>query len=310
MSEEEPDIDRTRLRRVTVVVRSWDGPNSRVGFEMDLNQMPWGPFDALGQQLDLLLPASPESTPGGPEVESEVSKALRHVEHAADRCAEFAQASGGSREMWLSSQRTWEWVRRYLTSLWIQEEVEGDTALLLGRQSGVEREAEAPETSAPAEGIETEIPPDPSPPSISAELPSLPGAAATLRAAAKALRSTPLSVWREAVEAGDPDAPTREEAVQTLLGVSRILEARSRGDEIIVEVEAPRKVAAAAEGRDSRGSGRDEPTTHPEPDFDQVSFDFAEGYDQGYQMGRKVGWALAARNRTEPGKGAGSRRKP
>lgn len=303
MSDEKPDIDRTRLRRVTVVVRSWDGPNSRVGFEMDLNQMPWGPFDALGQQLDLLLPASPEAKSGGPEVESEISKALRHVEHAADRCAEFAQTSDGSREMWLNSHRTWEWVRRYLTSLWVQEEVEGDTALLLGTaREGREdtRVSEGKERPVAEEtGAVRSLPSQ----SIPSDLPSLPGAATTLKAAAKALRGTPLSVWRERVELDDPEAPTREEAIQTLLGVSKILDARNRGDEIVIEVEKP------------RGAGRalrepDPPTAPPpqaEPESEQVSIDFAEGYDQGYQMGRKVGWALGSRHRTDPRKGGGSR---
>jgi len=299
MNDEKPDIDRTRLRRVTVVVRSWDGPNSRVGFEMDLNQMPWGPFDALGQQLNLLLPASPESTPGGPEVESEISKALRHVEHAADRCAEFAQASDGSREMWLSSQRTWEWVRRYLTSLWVQEEVEGDTAQLLGIGLADPPDAGVQEVEVRGPGQE-----NPSP-AVPTDLPSLPGAAATLKAAAKALRTTPLSAWRETVEAEDPEAPTREEAIQTLLGVAKILEARSRGDEIIIEVEAPRAPPRRAKEPEAPPA----PAPRDEPDFEQVSFDFAEGYDQGYQMGRKVGWALASRHRNDPGRGGGTGRK-
>ena len=299
MNDEKPDIDRTRLRRVTVVVRSWDGPNSRVGFEMDLNQMPWGPFDALGQQLNLLLPASPESTPGGPEVESEISKALRHVEHAADRCAEFAQASDGSREMWLSSQRTWEWVRRYLTSLWVQEEVEGDTAQLLGIGLADPPDAGVQEVEVRGPGQE-----NPSP-AVPTDLPSLPGAAATLKAAAKALRTTPLSAWRETVEAEDPEAPTREEAIQTLLGVAKILEARSRGDEIIIEVEAPRGPPRRAKEPEAPPA----PAPRDEPDFEQVSFDFAEGYDQGYQMGRKVGWALASRHRNDPGRGGGTGRK-
>jgi hypothetical protein len=304
MSDEKPDIDRTRLRRVTVVVRSWDGPNSRVGFEMDLNQMPWGPFDALGQQLELLLPASPEAKSGGPEVESEISRALRHVEHAADRCAEFAQTSDGSREMWLSSQRTWEWVRRYLTSLWVQEEVEGDTALLLGTnlEDGEETElSDAKEGSVAEEtGAVRSLPSK----SIPSDLPSLPGAAATLKAAAKALRGTSLSVWRETVESDDPEAPTREEAIQTLLGVAKILDARSRGDEIVIEVEKPRGAGRATREPAPPAA----PPLQAEPDFEQVSIDFAEGYDQGYQMGRKVGWALGSRHRTGPRKGAGGRR--
>lgn len=310
MSEEKPDIDRTRLRRVPVVVRSWDGPNSRVGFEMDLNQMPWGPFDALGKQLELLLPASPETRPGGPEVESELSKALRHVEHAADRCAEFAQASDESRDVWLSSQRTWEWVRRFLTSLWVQEEVEGDTARLLGARVNGEKKTEAPGPEGVVDtggiGHQPDRPPPPTPP----DLPSLPGAAVTLRAAAKALKTTSLSDWRETVEADGPEAPTREEAIQTLLGVARILDAGSRGEEIAIHVEAPGKVAVTADVPEPERSHRGEPAPRGEPDPDQMSFEFAEGYDQGYQMGRKVGWALASRQGADPSRerGAGGRK--
>ena len=91
MSGEPKAEDGTILKRVPVVVRSWDGPNSRVGLEMDLAEMPWGPFDALGKRLSLLLPASGESDPVLPSAESQVERALRHVEHAANRCAEFAQ---------------------------------------------------------------------------------------------------------------------------------------------------------------------------------------------------------------------------
>jgi hypothetical protein len=271
MSEERPEIDKTRLRRVTVVVRSWDGPNSRVGLEMDLNQMPWGPFDALGQKLTLLLPAAPESRSGGPDEESEVSRALRHVEHAADRCAEFARTSDTDRDRWLTSLRTWEWIRRQLTHLWVQEEVEGDAARLLESRS-------------------EEVP---TPQETPAGLPTMPGAAQTLEAAATALRSTSLSVWREAVESGDPEAPTREEAIQTLLGVAKILDTRGRGEEIMVEVEAPHESATAEQDIDP------EEAPKGEAGFEQVTIDFAEGYDQGYHMGRKVGWALGSKRRKD-----------
>jgi hypothetical protein len=271
MSEERPEIDKTRLRRVTVVVRSWDGPNSRVGLEMDLNQMPWGPFDALGQKLTLLLPAAPESRSGGPDEESEVSRALRHVEHAADRCAEFARTSDTDRDRWLTSLRTWEWIRRQLTHLWVQEEVESDAARLLESRS-------------------EEVP---TPQETPAGLPTMPGAAQTLEAAAAALRSTSLSVWREAVESGDPEAPTREEAIQTLLGVAKILDTRGRGEEITVEVEAPHESATAEQDIDP------EEAPKGEAGFEQVTIDFAEGYDQGYHMGRKVGWALGSKRRKD-----------
>jgi len=304
MSDEHDDIARTRLRRVPVVVRSWDGPNSRIGLEMDLNQMPWGPFDALGQQLSLLLPAPPESQPGGPNVESELAKALRHVEHAADRCAEFARASDGNREIWLESQRTWEWVRRHLTRLWVQHEVEGDTEELLGARLREET------------GFQEKEPGSETGPGVGADLPSLPGAAATLKAAAKALRSTSLSAWRDTVAGDDPEAPTREEAIQTLLAVSRILDARTRGEEIVIEMAAPSRAPTQVETTvtqpeappEAKAPAAQEPPHRTEPDFEQISFDFAEGYDQGYQMGRKVGWALGSRYRKEPGQGRESGR--
>jgi len=287
------------MRRVTVVVRSWDGPNSRVGFEMDLNDLPWGPFDALGKKLDLLLPAYSEFEPGNSGVETEIAKALRHVEHAADRCGEFSQATGGSREMWLESQRTWEWVRRYLTRLWVQEEVEGDLAGI--SRKGPDGEGPDDEVAAGREG-HPGTPPEISTTQIpSDDLPALPGAAATLKAVAQALRTTPLSIWRETVEREDPEAPTREEAIQTLLGVAKILDGRSgpHGDaEIVIEMEGPEGSTAVpdASGKEAPTRGEEAPTGE-EPDFEQVSVEFAEGYDQGYQMGRKVGWALGSRHR-------------
>lgn len=293
MSDGRADIDRGWLRRVIGVVRSWDGPNSRLGLEMDLNQMPWGPFDALGQHLSLLLPSIPEGKPGGPDVESEVERALRHVEHAADRCGEFAQSSDGSREMWLSSQRTWEWIRRYLTRLWVQEQVQGDTEEILGRRL---------RDTGDTEGERASGPPQTGPAS---ELPSMPGAAATLRAAAKALRTVPLSGWRDTVGTEDPEAPTREEAIQTLLGVARLLDAPGRGEETEVEVEGTPTPKAPWRGGERGSPTGDEPGALEELDFEPVSIDFAEGYDQGYRMGRKVGWALGSRRRANFGRSEG-----
>jgi len=260
---------------------------------MDLNQMPWGPFDALGQELNLLLPSYAEFQPGGPNVESEIAKALRHVEHAADRCGEFAGSSDETRDMWLSSQRTWEWLRRHLTRMWIQAEVEGDTAGLLG----------AGEEPGGSPGVE-ESPAVQEPPADrtshqGADLPSMPGAAGTLRAAVQALRTTPLSVWRETVEKNDPEAPTREEAIQTILGLARMLDARSRDEEIVIEVEAPGVEAPAPEESGATSDLRETSPAREDAEMEEVSVDFAEGYDQGYHMGRKVGWALGARRRQE-----------
>jgi hypothetical protein len=291
MSETKPDIGGRRLRRVTVVVRSWDGPNSRLGVEMDLNQMPWGPFDALGQQLNLLLPVFAEFQQEGPEGESEIARALRHVEHAADRCGEFAQASEDARELWLNSQHTWEWLRRHLTRLWIQAEVEGDTAALLEAWEGSPDRGKEKESGAVQDPERIN--------EITADLPSMPGAAATLRAAVQALRATPLSAWREAVEKGDPEAPTREESIQTILGIARLLDARTRPEEIVIEVEPPDLESPGAGPEESALEPRQEAPAKEDAGIEEVSVEFAEGYDQGYRMGRKVGWALGSRPRKE-----------
>ena len=68
---------------------------------------------------------------------------------------------------------------------------------------------------------------------VAPELPALPGAAATLQIASRALRATPLGVWREMVGTLDPEAPTREEAIQTRLGVARILSGCTEPNEAI-----------------------------------------------------------------------------
>jgi len=275
MSEEPRGEDGAHVRRVPVIVRSWDGPNSRVGLEMDLGQMPWGPFDALGKRLSLLLPVAEDSEPEAPGSESQVERALRHVEHAADRCAEFAQVANGNQELWRRSQETWEWVRKYLTSLWVDAEVDG--------RKTVPTFPESP--TVPDQ--------DPAAPVI----PSLPGAAATLKVAARALRATPLTAWRETMGPFDPDDPTREEAVQTLLGVARILSGPS-GEGAVGLDEPP--IPQTMESPKAQPSPEPEPMVETEPDPDQVSFDYAVGYDEGYQMGRRVGLALGARKPTRP----------
>lgn len=274
MSGEPKAEDGTLLKRVPVVVRSWDGPNSRVGLEMDLAEMPWGPFDALGKRLNLLLPASDESEPIPTSAETQVERALRHVEHAANRCAEFAQLANGSQEIWLRSQETWEWIRRYLTSLWVEVAVNGEELSELPPE-GVR--VEVSQQSASEGDGKTTVPP-------------LPGAASTLKVAARALRETPLAAWREAIGSQDPEAPTREEAVQTLLGVARIL-----GGQAAEVLANPIEVSSAAPEASAGSAPEPSPASNPDPDPDQVSFDFARGYDEGYQMGRRVGRALGSR---------------
>jgi hypothetical protein len=279
MSEESKVEEGTLFKRVPVILRSWDGPNSRIGLEVDLGQIPWGPFDALGKRLSLLLPVTAESPTSPAAGESQVERALRHVEHAADRCGEFAQLANGNQDLWLRSQETWEWVRKYLTSLWVETEVDGRVP--------------TPATASPSRPPlgEPEVP----------RGPTLPGAAATLRVAARALRSTPLAVWRETLDILDPDAPTREEAVQTLLGVAKILSGEGRGSEDLdsrARGGGPPEVVEAPTSSDPPA----EEAPHPqEKDPDQVSFDFARGYDEGYRMGRRVGLALGAARK--PGSG-------
>ncbi|MBT8396258.1 MAG: hypothetical protein HKO65_14370 [Gemmatimonadetes bacterium] len=278
MNEESKTEDGTLLRRVPVIVRSWDGPNSRVGLEMDLGQMPWGPFDALGKRLSILLPATDEA-PEGVGSESQVERALRHVEHAADRCAEFAQLANGNQELWRRSHETWEWIRKYLTSLWVETEVDGQAPapLLPGSSQGIKEQPGSPEQ-------------DPSLPG------ALPGAAATLRVAARALRATPLSSWRESTGSGDAADPTREEAVQTLLGLARILGGSSdKGDGSGMEAPDP----GTPESVPGEPAAAPDTPVEDGADPDKVSFDYASGYDEGYQMGRRVGLALGAKKRSQ-----------
>jgi len=281
MSEEPREGERSPLRRVAAIVRSWDGPNSRIGLEMDLTQVPWGPFDALGKRLNLLLPLEPGSSTSSTSSESQLERALRHVEHAADRSAEFARLQGGNQEVWLRSLETWEWIRSHLTTHWLQSEVDGQA----------EPEGGEPSASNAAPG--STAAPDPNltagwdqanPEAI--QLPPLPGAASTLLAVAKVLRAMPLAGWEQAAGPSEGGAPTREEAIQTLQGVARVL--GSGGGK-----EDDRSPASEA-----RPQPVDEPGEDPDPD--QVSFDFAKGYDEGYQMGRRVGLALGRKKGARP----------
>ena len=253
MKTETRRLDQGGLRRTSAVIRAWDGPNSRVALEVDLDLMPWGPFEALGKQMTLLIPTDVESV--DPPSETEIERALRHVEHAADRCAEFSRLGNGSEQLWRHSLETWRWLRSYLTGLWVS-----GADVTLGEAH--ERE------SVPAADV---------------SLPHLPGAASTLEMVARALRSTPLAAWHAAIGDTDPEAPTREEAVQTLLGVVRLL-ATSQGH--------PDSTPAATQPTEDASSL---PGTAADADDDELSFDFATGYDEGYQMGRRVGRALAQR---------------
>jgi hypothetical protein len=263
MSEEPREGEQSPLRRVAAIVRSWDGPNSRVGLEVDLAQMPWGPFDALGKRLSILLPVEPGSAASSIPSESPLERALRHVEHAADRSGEFARLQSGNEELWLRSQETWEWLRRHLTTQWLQKEVDGQPPVQTGESSIALDQERTP-------------------------LPSLPGAASTLLAVAKALRALPLAGWEEAASPSEGGAPTREEAIRTLQGVARVLGSGGAGDGIDPPVPEPPHQTV------------EEPKEEPDTDPDQVSFDFAKGYDEGYHMGRRVGLALGRKKGARP----------
>jgi len=286
MSEDPGKGDRSPLRRVAVIVRSWDGPNSRIGLEMDLTQMPWGPFDALGKRLNLVLPAEPGPGTSSTATDSEIDRALRHVEHAAERCGAFAKLGKENQELWLRSQETWEWVRRYLTAHWLEKEVDRKVPLGPGSEaapvppaaSDVVPEPPLAPGSDPEKNVAEELG-DGAPVSLDpVQLPALPGAASTLLAVARALRATPLSAWKEAIGTEEEATPTREEAIQTLLGVARVLNAGGSGEEEPLRSPEPQP--------------KPEESGSEEPDPDRVSFDFASGYDDGYQMGRRVGLAL------------------
>ncbi|MFC1661582.1 hypothetical protein ACFL3S_09050 [Gemmatimonadota bacterium] len=285
-----------RFKRLQAVLRSWDGPNSRIGFELDLEKMPWGPFDALGKRVSLLLPSASEGPKEAEPSESEMERALRHVEHAADRCADFANLGNGKEDVWQQSLETWEWLRDHLTGEWLRNEVESEE----GEEAGGGGETHAMAPAQPA-------------------LPVMPGAAATLEVVGRALRAIPLSRWEEAVGELDPDAPTREEAVQTLLGVARLMSGPRGGqapdalDPSLPEA-APVQPDSDFESDpvplpevESAGDGTPDATPEvpsgpaPEPETEpasgEVSFDYAQGFDEGYQIGRRVGRALGARLR-------------
>jgi hypothetical protein len=240
--------------------------------------MPWGPFEALGKTVTVLIPESADpqpvddgSTEGRPGESSDLERALRHVEHAAEKCAEFAQLGNGSDQGWSRSLETWEWLRNYLTSRWMETE---------------------PDEGAPDH-----------------PLPGMPGAAATLEVVARALRNTPLASWRDVIGAFNPDAPTREEAIQTILGVAKLL-----SQPVPDEAQPSPRVAVRAEEEASAGaSDEDRGNTHGEAPTQaaapaaapsavaegaELSFDYAAGFDEGYQMGRKVGLALGAKGRS------------
>lgn len=259
MNDEKKKSTGLRFKRSPATIRSWDGPNSRIGCETDLSQMPWEPFDALGKEIILLVPVAdvPEPQDGD---EGTLERALRFVDHAIKRSSEFASLGDGADPSWQRSKETWEWIRDRLTSEWLRSEV-----------------------------VEEPTAPFPETPEVE-DFPklSLPGAARTLEVASLALRSMPLATWRDAVATLDPDMPTREETIQTLKGVAGLLSSPGPQDseEVSDQPEQPAVVEDA--GPPPPESPREEVKEG------EVSFDYAQGFDEGYHTGRKVGRALAA----------------
>ena len=258
------------LKRVRGVIRSWDGPHSRLGCEINPTEMPWGPSEALGREVTLLIatPAAGEFDPDSGELQSD--RALRYVEHAVARCGEFSTLQNGSDPSWRRSQETWAWIRDRLTSQWA------------GEVAGVEPEvAKKPEGKPLEERLEGL---------------SMPGAARTLEVAALALRSMSLGAWRDAVATLDPDMPTREEAIQTLKGVARLLSSPSNGHGRPKEAAPPPAMVASPASQEK------------EPDDEEFTLEYARGFDEGYQTGRRVGRALASHERMRGAAGSASSR--
>ena len=103
------------------------------------------------------------------------------------------------------------------------------------------------------------------------------------------------ATWGEIMGSSGPEAPTREEAVQTLLGVARIL---NGGSGEALEPRADLREQELAPVEEAGPGGEEGRAAAEENDPDQLSFEFAKGYDEGYQMGRRVGLALGARKRS------------
>lgn len=253
-------------------VRLIDAPNSRMGLEVDLDLLPWDPFDALGKKVTVLVPA-PLGALEGPDDEAQnLQQAIRFVGHAADRCREFAEAGNGDTSDWWKAFRTWNWLREHLIADW-EEEPAG-------------------------EGTRAELQPDSH--LDTPEPPNLPGAASILEYTLGALRTIPLQHWEETVSTLDPEAPSREEAIRTVQILSRLLRQPSGGPEIrngdgrpeeedtSVQSEEPPESAH----QNSQETDESRPESAEARDPEEMSFEYASGFDEGYQKGRRVGFAL------------------
>lgn len=248
-------------------IRLIDASNSRMALEVDLGLLPWDPFNALGKQVTVLIPTPQEWGEAPRDDDDDLERSLRFVVHAADRCKEFAQNGNGDKSDWWAAFQTWDWLRKHLT------------ARLAERSVPLPDEGRRGTEETPSE-----------------QLPNLPGAASVLGYTLGALRSIPLDHWEKTVSTLDPEAPSREEAIQTLLGLSKLLKGNptgnGRGGEP-AEVEATMDPVAEEEARAPAGPSADSATNFAH-DQEEVSFDYAAGFDEGYSLGRKVGFALGS----------------
>lgn len=292
MPKEDGPRKRSRWIRVDGAVRLIDAPNSRMGLEVDLSLLPWDPFDALGKKVTILVPSSQTDDTRDNEPD-EIQRALRFVGHAADRCREFAQAGIGDKSDWWKAYQTWDWLRNHLTAEWEPEPMDPSSASEKEEEGGNQP-----------------------------HLPNLPGAASILEYTLGALRTIPLQHWEETVSTLDPEAPSREEAIRTVRILSRLLRKPIPEDQSetgVLEPD-PGKDKMAPHQPATAGSPTppfpaddlpkpDEPTqpaesARPHPhdpmpgeDGEDMSFEHAYGFDEGYRKGRRVGFALGNHSR-------------
>jgi hypothetical protein len=113
----------------------------------------------------------------------------------------------------------------------------------------------------------------------------------------------PLARWRDAVGTLDPDLPTREETVQTLLGLARLLKGAPEASQPPAQ-EAP-PLSPWDIQRTPPAAAEPVPPPQGEAPSDEFGFEYARGYDEGYQTGRRVGRALGLQQARE---GAGAPR--
>jgi len=264
MSEARGPGEGSRWVRVDGTIRFLDSPNSRLGLEVDLSRLPWNLFDALGRRVTLLVPAGESDSGEGFGWEGHLARALRLVEREAERSLALAPEAGVESLEMPSARQAWEWLHTHLLRT-------------LANGSPAQPPVEAPSA-----------PPAPSPPDAER-------AVSVLGYALEALPSMPLRMWEESVTSLHPGAPTREEALRTLVRLSRYLEEpvdhRGNGGGNAPASTLPARDVPLPPASPARG-----PTEGTE---EEMSYDQARGFDEGYRLGRSIGRAL----RGSPGKG-------